>query len=66
VHEDEAAVTAVIDVLADVAHACDRLGLDPDDVFACALRSYQGDFSARPRAKATLDAEASLTELKQL
>lgn len=58
----EDAETAVRDVLAYIAHFCDRLGLDPDTVFRSALGSYEGDFDDGPPAKQSLDAEAPLAE----
>jgi hypothetical protein len=57
--------TAVIDVLAYVAHFCDRLDLDPRAIFASALESYEGDFEDGPAAKATLDAAVPLAESTQ-
>jgi len=43
--------TAVTDVLAYIAHYCDRLGLDANHVFADGIHSYIGDFEDGPRAK---------------
>lgn len=49
------AETAVRDVLAYVAHFCDRLGLDPNDTFAAAFHSYIGDMEDGPQARRRLD-----------
>ncbi|MCA1571024.1 MAG: hypothetical protein LC798_12025 [Chloroflexi bacterium] len=59
----ESAQTAVTDVLAYVAHFCDRLGLNPRETFDAGLRSYEGDFEDGPAARPTLDAELPLAEL---
>jgi hypothetical protein len=58
----EPAETSVIDVLAYVAHFCDRLGIDPRETFSSAIQSYEGDFEDGPRAEHTLDREAHLVE----
>lgn len=62
VYEVESAETAVIDVLAYVAHFCDRLGIDPAETFAAGLRSYEGDFEDGPGADEALDGNLSLAE----
>jgi hypothetical protein len=54
--------TAISDVLSYIAHLCDRLGLDPREMFANGLESYDGDFEDGPRADHTLNAERSLEE----
>lgn len=59
----ESAQTAVTDVLAYVAHFCDRLGLDARATFDAGLRSYEGDFEDGPAARHTLDAELPLADL---
>jgi hypothetical protein len=51
VWEGEYAVTAIEDVLAYIAHACDRFGLDPVDTFRDGLKSYRGDFEDEPKAR---------------
>jgi hypothetical protein len=51
----EPAATAVIDVLAYIAHFCDRLGLNPEETFSAGIRSYTGDFEDGPAAEARLD-----------
>jgi hypothetical protein len=58
---DEAG-SAICDVVSYIAHLCDRLGLDPAEMFASALESYDGDFEDGPRAAHTLDAGRSLEE----
>jgi hypothetical protein len=58
----ERAVTAITDVLAYVAHFCDRCRLNPHAVFDAALRSYQGDFEDGPRAAGTIDPRIPLAE----
>lgn len=62
VYEQEDADTAVTDVLAYVAHFCDRLGLNPAATFRSALASYRGDYEDGPTAAHTLDHEKSLQE----
>lgn len=52
--------TAITDVLAYVAHFCDRCALDPEAVFEAALRSYYGDSDDGPRALQTVDAKMPL------
>jgi hypothetical protein len=54
--------TAISDVLSYVAHLCDRLGLNPAEMFASGLESYDGDFEDGPRAAHTLKADRSLEE----
>jgi putative endonuclease len=54
--------TAVIDVLAYIAHFASRLGLSAQDTFATALESYAGDFEDGPGAEARLDASLPLAE----
>ena len=56
------AQTAISDVLAYVAHLCDRCGLDPAQMFDNGLCSYDGDFEDGPRAVHTFDADRSLAE----
>jgi hypothetical protein len=52
--------TAVSDLLADIAHFCDRCGLEPRAMFERGLRSYVGDFEDGPRAVHSLDGEVPL------
>ncbi len=40
---EEDPATAITDVLAYIAHACDALGIDPRTAFAAAYESYRGD-----------------------
>jgi hypothetical protein len=54
--------TAICDVLSDIAHFCDRCGLDPREMFDDGLDSYDGDFEDGPRAAHTLKADRSLEE----
>jgi hypothetical protein len=54
--------TAISDVVSYIAHLCDRLGLDPAEMFASGLESYDGDFEDGPRAAHTLNADRSLEE----
>jgi hypothetical protein len=54
--------TAICDVVSYIAHLCDRCGLDPKEMFASGLESYDGDFEDGPRAAHTLDADRSLEE----
>ncbi len=61
VAKDEAG-TAICDVGSYIAHLCDRCGLDPKEMFARALESYDGDFEDGPRAAHTLNADRSLEE----
>lgn len=63
VHTQEDAPTAITDVLAYVAHFCDRLGLDAQLMFHNGLRSYIGDFEDGPRADHTLSPEQTMLEL---
>lgn len=58
----DGAQTAVSDVLAYIAHFCDRLGLDPEAMFAAALRSYHGDSEDGPPAAKTLDPDQPLAD----
>ena len=58
----EWAETALTDALSYIAHLCDRLGLNPADMFASGLESYDGDFEDGPRAAHTLKADRSLEE----
>lgn len=46
----EPAETAIRDVLAYVAHLCDRLGLSPRETFDLGLESYWGDYEDGPKA----------------
>jgi hypothetical protein len=57
--------TAVTDVLAYIAHFCDRLDLDPKATFAAGIASYEGDFEDAPAAEATLDPAVPLAESTQ-
>jgi hypothetical protein len=43
--------TCVTDVLAYIAHFCDRIGADPREMFEDGLRSYEGDFEDGEGAK---------------
>lgn len=52
--------TAITDVLAYVAHLCDRYALVPEAVFMAGLRSYQGDAEDGPPAQSVLDASRPL------
>ncbi len=61
VAKDEAD-TAIRDVVSYIAHLCDRLGIDPAEMFASGLESYAGDFEDGPRAAHTLEAGRSLEE----
>jgi hypothetical protein len=54
--------TAICDVVSYIAHLCDRCGLDPAEMFASGLESYDGDFEDGPRAAHTLRADRSLEE----
>jgi hypothetical protein len=56
----EAAETAIKDVLAYIAHFCDRCGLDPQTAFTDGLRSYEGDFEDGPGATPAVDCELPL------
>jgi len=58
----EAAETTITDVLAYIAHLCDRCGLDPTETFDSGLRSYEGDFEDGPRAAHTLSHIGSFAE----
>jgi hypothetical protein len=55
VHTQDDTRTAITDVLAYVAHFCDRCGLVPEIMFDEGLRSYYGDFEDGPAATANLD-----------
>jgi hypothetical protein len=54
--------TAISDVLADIAHFCDRCGLEPYAMFARGLRSYAGDFEDGPGAVRSLDPDLPLAD----
>ena len=54
--------TAISDVLADIAHFCDRCGLEPRAMFERGLRSYVGDFEDGPGAVRSLDPDFSLAD----
>jgi hypothetical protein len=56
----EAAETAISDVLAYIAHFCDRCGLDAGSAFTAGLRSYAGDFEDGPIAARVVDCELPL------
>jgi hypothetical protein len=56
----ETAETAVVDVLAYVAHFCNRLRLEPDVMFQRGLNSYDGDSEDGPPAAPKMDPEQSL------
>jgi hypothetical protein len=58
----EPAMTAITDVLAYVAHFCDRCRLNPYAVVDAALRSYRGDFEDGPRAAGRIDPTIPLAE----
>lgn len=58
----EPAGTAVIDVLAYIAHFCDRLGLDPGETFDSGLMSYRGDEEDGAFVTQSLSAIAPLAE----
>lgn len=49
------AETAIRDVLAYIAHACDRAGLLPYETFMAGLASYEGDFEDGPKARPLFD-----------
>lgn len=51
----ETASTSIKDVLAYIAHACDRAGLAPEAMFEGGLESYQGDFEDGPPAREMFD-----------
>lgn len=59
-HAAEPAEAAVVDVLAYIAHYCDRLGLDPAATFDDGLCSYLGDGEDGPAAQPAADAQAPL------
>jgi hypothetical protein len=64
VAEVETASTGITDVLAYVAHFCDRLGLDPRTHFAAGLESYEGDSEDGPAAAVVADGSVlSLNEV---
>lgn len=63
VHRADVAEAAVTDVLAYIAHFCDRLGLDPEATFDRGLDSYTGDSEDGPGAKRRLDPSVPLAEL---
>lgn len=56
----EDAETALTDCLAYMAHFADRLGLDPEQVFASGLLSYRGDWEDGPRAEHAMRADCVL------
>ena len=61
----ETAETSIADVLAYIAHTCDRLGLSPEDTFAAGLRSYEGDFEDGPKANRVFSgATVSFADMK--
>lgn len=43
------AVTAIEDTLSFVAHACDRVGIDPVETFCDGLKTYREDLESNPR-----------------
>jgi hypothetical protein len=43
--------TTITDVLAYIAHFCDRVGIDPEETFKSGLQSYEGDFEDGPPAE---------------
>jgi len=57
VYSVEEAATAITDVLAYIAHFCDRAGLDPEETFRSGLQSYEGDFEDGPKAAQEFDGE---------
>lgn len=58
--------TSVTDVLAYIAHFCDRAGLDPSFTFDRAIGSYIGDFEDGPAAEKRVDGtEAFWTDLTE-
>jgi hypothetical protein len=61
----ETAETSITDVLAYIAHACDRLGLGPEGMFEAGLRSYEGDFEDGPAARVLFDgAQLTFADMK--
>ena len=52
--------TAITDVLAYIAHFCDRCGLDPRAVFEAGLWRYDGDSEDGPPARPVIDPERPL------
>lgn len=58
----ESAQTAITDVLAYIAHLCDRYGLSAGVVFSDGLASYEGDAEDGPPAARTLDPEDPLID----
>lgn len=53
--EQETVETCISDVLAYVAHFCNRVGLDPYETFRAGLHSYEGDSEDGPPARRQLD-----------
>jgi len=51
VWDNDDAESAVSDVLAYIAHYCDRLGIDPEATFTRGLNSYTGDFEDGPKVE---------------
>ena len=51
VWDNDDAESAVSDVLAYIAHYCDRLGIDPEATFLRGPNSYTGDFEDGPKVK---------------
>jgi hypothetical protein len=49
------AETSIRDVLAYIAHVCDRVGLDPCETFAAGLLGWRGDFEDGPPAAKLFD-----------
>ena len=47
--------TCITDVLAYVAHFCERVGLNPYDTFRAGLNSYEGDAEDGPAARKLVD-----------
>jgi hypothetical protein len=47
--------TSITDVLAYIAHTCDRFGLDPELMFEAGLNSYRGDSEDGPPARELAD-----------
>jgi len=50
----------ISDVLAYVAHLCDRAGLNPDEMFARGMLSYHGDAEDGPPAQPILDGTTAM------
>lgn len=62
VHTQEDTATAITDVLAYIAHLCDRCGLTPEQEFRNGLQSYYGDFEDGPGAEPEWDHTIPLAE----